>query len=115
MNVHLLSTLNRWSRRSIILLVAALFIVIGLVDSLTGVEITISIFYLLPIAMAAWFLGRAAGLMTAVIATMIWLLADIYGGHAYAYNTIPYWNSAVRFGSFLIVSLSLSTLRASQI
>ena len=36
-------------------------ILIGLIDSVTGAEISLSIFYLVPIGFTTWFAGRKIG------------------------------------------------------
>src|SRR2546428_12504727 len=50
---------------------------IWLADVSTGPEYGFAIFYLIPIAFAAWFLGRLPGLVVAALATPAWISADI--------------------------------------
>src|SRR5215475_10761323 len=48
--------------RSCVLAVALVMIaIIGLVDLITGSEIALSLFYVFPIALVTWRLGRSAG------------------------------------------------------
>ena len=86
---------------------------IGLADYATGEEISISIFYLLPIAITTWFVGRSTGLFFAAISAISWLAADLYGGHRYSHPAFPYWNMLVRFGFFFIILIVLSRLKAA--
>ncbi|MGA7104521.1 MAG: GGDEF domain-containing protein [Candidatus Deferrimicrobiaceae bacterium] len=86
---------------------------IGLTDYATGEEISFSIFYLLPVAVTTWFVGRSTGLFFAVIGAISWLAADLFGGHRYSHPAIPYWNMMVRFGFFLIVLIIMSRLKSA--
>jgi len=43
----------------------ALVLLLGIVDYVTGAEWAFSLFYLLPIALAAWVAGRPAGIRMA--------------------------------------------------
>lgn len=92
----------------------ALIVDVMLLDYLTGGEISFSIFYLIPISLIAWFVGRKAGIFMSVLGAILWLSADLLVGHAYSHPAIPYWNMLVRLGFFLIVTLTLSALRAAQ-
>ncbi len=88
-----------------------LVLIIGLTDYATGEEISFSIFYLLPVAMTTWFVGRNTGLIIASVSAICWLAADLYAGHHYSHPAIPYWNMLVRFGFFLILLIVLSRLK----
>ena len=89
---------------------AALVVVTGAIDYLTGYELAFSIFYVVPVAIAAWYAGRGAGVAICVVSAMVWLLVDLGSGRPYAYPAIPFWNATVRFGFFLIIGNLLSRL-----
>lgn len=82
-------------------------------DYVTGWEISFSIFYLGPVAFAAWRGGRDAGIALAVVAGLAWSVADVLS-HAYAHALIPYWNAAVRLAVFTIVAVSLARIKGLQ-
>lgn len=86
---------------------------IGLTDYATGEELSFSIFYLFPVAITTWFVGRNTGLFFAVISAGCWLAADLFGGHGYSHPAIPYWNMLVRFGFFLVILIILSRLKVA--
>ncbi len=89
----------------------ALSLAVGIADYLTGVEISFSIFYLIPVSVAAWFLGRGPGLFLAAVCAATWFANDsMFGGRAYTHRLIPYWNASVRFGVFAIVTVILTRL-----
>ncbi len=83
---------------------------IGSVDYLTGYEISFSLFYLIPISLLAWFVGRRFGIIASVFGAFVWLLAEIASGQSYSHPTIYFWNSSVRFGFFIIVTLLIAVL-----
>lgn len=87
---------------------------VGVADVVTGPEIAFGLFYLIPIFLVGWFAGRTAGLAISVVAALAWAVADALGGQEYSQPTIRYWNAAVRFGFFAIVTLLLSALRALE-
>jgi diguanylate cyclase (GGDEF)-like protein len=84
---------------------------VGILDILTGPELFVSIFYLIPIFLATWFTERWIGIMVSIASALIWLLADFASGHIYSHPAIPYWNMSVRLGTFLVITFLLSTLK----
>ena len=81
--------------------------VVGAIDYVTGPEISFSIFYLLPVSLAAWRAGLPWGCLMALASAGIWMAVDIVTGHTYSHVTIPWWNAGVRLGFFLIVTVAL--------
>ena len=55
----------------------ALVLVVGTVDYLTGFERSFLVFYLVPIAWGAWFLGRSYGILISIISFAFWLFGDL--------------------------------------
>jgi len=100
--------------RPVLLLAGTIVVIfIGFADYATGEEISISIFYLLPVAFTTWFAGRSTGIFFAALSAISWLAADLFGGHRYSHPAIPYWNMLVRFGFFFIILIVLSRLKAA--
>jgi diguanylate cyclase (GGDEF)-like protein len=94
----------RHAPKPLIFLAATLLtLIIGTLDWLTGPEYASSIFYLLPIAAASWYVHLRAGVAMAVLGAGIWVLADILANAHYSSAFVPVWNTAVRLGFFLIV------------
>lgn len=88
--------------------------VIGVLDEVTGYELSLSLLYLLPVALAAWHVGRGAGVVVAAWAGLVWFAASWSSGRRFSTSELAAWNTFVRFGFFVITSLLLSALRASQ-
>jgi diguanylate cyclase (GGDEF)-like protein len=89
---------------------AAIFfvILIGYVNHLVGVEISVSILYVLPVSLVSWFVGRREGGFIALASVASWYAADWSFGRYYSHPVIYYWNLAVMFGFFFIVSFAMS-------
>jgi diguanylate cyclase (GGDEF)-like protein len=85
--------------------------VIGFIDYLTGYEIAFSIFYLVPIVLVAWFIGKRSGMLIAIFSAAVWGVADAASGSPYSRPFIPYWNTLVRLGFFVIVNHTLFKLK----
>ena len=102
-------------RKGVVLVTAALFLaIVAYFDYITSIELSFSIFYLIPISLVAWYIGLRAGLLTSVVAAAIWFTLDsIIGRHLYSNPSAKYWNALVRFGFFIIVTVILSRLKIS--
>jgi diguanylate cyclase (GGDEF)-like protein len=85
--------------------------IIGAVDFLTGYEIAFSLFYVLPVALVTWLTNRRLGLVTSFAGAIVWYWADVASGHPYPHPLIPVWNTIIRLGYFVIITLLLSALR----
>jgi diguanylate cyclase (GGDEF)-like protein len=88
-----------------------LLLLISGIDYLTPPQITTSVFYVAPIALAAWFGGRRSGLVMAAAATVAWLVKDIGRGVPYAELWILSWNTAARLSMFAIIALLITEVR----
>jgi signal transduction histidine kinase len=110
--VRLLETLERRSRRFLILAGLGVLVVIGIIDYLTGYEMLFSVFYLLEVALAAWFVGKGFGLVMSVLSALVWIGGDLAAGARYANPLIPAWNALIVMVFYFIVVWLLTSLRA---
>lgn len=89
----------------------AMLALVAWMDQETGVEISFSVFYLLPVSLVAWIAGLVPGLIISIAGAIVWLLMDYtFGGKVYSSPFIAYWNSLVRFCFFAGASVSLSLI-----
>ena len=93
------------------LLILLILIVLGIIDLATGYEYSFSVFYLLPISIAAWYDQYKTTVITILLSAITWLIADINAGHPYSNSIIPFWNALVRLGFFSIVAFLLINVR----
>jgi signal transduction histidine kinase len=93
-----------------VLAVAVLFVVgVGVADSLIGPDVSIAPFYVLPILIATWNLGRAWGFLVAGLAAVAMQLADVRSVET---NVLaPSWNALVWYAVFLFVVWLLAIIR----
>ena len=86
--------------------------VIGIIDFLTGYEISFSVLYVIPVSFVTWYTNRRLGFVISIASAFVWLAADIAPGNLYSHPLIPIWNSLVRLVFFVIITLLLSSLKS---
>ncbi len=90
-----------------------LLAMVAAVDYLTGWEISVTIFYLPPIVLAAWAVGKRAGILFALLGALVWVLVDALSGHPKAYTLVRFWNALVLAGYFVITVIILAKLKVA--
>jgi signal transduction histidine kinase len=94
------------------LLGLAFIAVVGVLDYLTGPNISLSLLYLMPIGLVTWNLGRRWGAVTVVVATVVGIASDVLSDPQLgATRLLPYWDAVVRFAVFLAFAMLLDTLK----
>jgi len=86
---------------------------LGWIDRVTGYELGLFAFYTAPVAVVAWHLGQGPGIITALIASIIWYVADRYSGDRYSAPFYGYWNTGMHFATFLINAITFSKMKSS--
>ncbi|HEX9251802.1 MAG TPA: SpoIIE family protein phosphatase, partial [Ignavibacteriaceae bacterium] len=107
----LINKISKMNRTSLIGSSILLLCFIGFIDWSTGTELSISIFYLIPIAICAWFVNKWTGVVLAIISITIWFLSDYFDSSSYNHPITPYWNALIMLGIFVLVSELLSALK----
>jgi diguanylate cyclase (GGDEF)-like protein len=98
-------------RLHVVAVAIAAVLLVGAVDYVTGAEASVAPLYLMPIALATWFVSLRAGLLVAGLATVIRLQDLWLTTHHYAHPLTPYWNGVVELGFFVVVAAILARLR----
>jgi signal transduction histidine kinase len=83
----------------LILLIAA----VGLTDYLTGINISVGIFYLVPILLATAWYGRRAGAGIVLLTTALRFIADKLWAEPASLPLFVYWNTTASVITFLFV------------
>jgi hypothetical protein len=78
--------------------------VLGYLDYLTGLEIVIFSFYLIPIRLASVRLGMLGGILVSMSAALAWGVSDYFAGQMYSNQLVILWNMLMRLFSFFIVA-----------
>lgn len=86
-----------------------LLLFVGIADYLTGYELSLMFFYLPPIVLVTWNVGRRAGILVSAAAAAMWCFIDLLGQHTYSRPVLRYWNAVEAFLLFSTV-LYLSLL-----
>ena len=110
----MLGFVEQLKNRSRFALIAFAFLIIGivgLIDYLTGHEISFSVFYLLGVSLAVWFVGKWCGALVSVLSVAVWVAGDIASGARFSSPLIPIWNAAILLTFYLIVVWLLARLR----
>ena len=105
--------LARCSYLQIIGFAACDALIIGFIDHLTGYEVSVSLLYLAPVLLAAWYAGPGAGAIISLLCCLSWFVADVAAGQAIGHPVIETWNSLVRLAYFIAIALFASALRKS--
>jgi len=66
----LIDYLNRQGKSRLLGAAIILVILIGYVNHLAGMEIAVSILYLLPVSLVGWFVGRKEGGFIALVSSV---------------------------------------------
>lgn len=106
-------SVKRRNYRKFLLAISCLLaaVLVGVIRFLTGPEFALSLFYVLPIALATWYAGRWVGIMVSLASAVSWLIADLSMLSAFSSTLIPYLNETFRLIVFLIITLILTKLK----
>jgi signal transduction histidine kinase len=85
---------------------------IGIVDYFTGFELSLLVFYFIPVCLAVATIGWRFGTATAVLSVATWLFGDIAAGAKFSSPVVPGWNALIALGTYLIVVWLLASLIA---
>jgi len=84
---------------------------VGWLDHKTGPAISFALFYVPPVAMAAWFGGRRVGLIAAFASAAAWFIAGIPETAQLSTPLIYCWNVTTRLLIYSLVALLVAALR----
>ncbi len=111
--------MSRWIKKIEIqprafFVVSALVVVVavGLVDYATSREISFSVFYLLALGLAAWFVGRSYGFFISILSVTVSLAGDLAAGPRNATAWVVGWNASIVLAFYLVVVWLLDRLRS---
>jgi len=108
---RLLTSLELLSKSWLIAIAIGTVFIVVFIDYVTGIELSLSLFYLIPITMAAWALGKNAGLTLSVLCATTWLITNLLAGQFFSNVFIGIWNTMIRFGFYATVTILLAELR----
>ncbi|MFA5073163.1 MAG: diguanylate cyclase [Nitrospirota bacterium] len=108
--IRLIEYLGSRSAWTLMQTALAFVVAIGFADYLTGHELSLFLFYLVPVAIVTLYGGIWPGLFVSLASASAWLLADLLTVKTYSHPIIPYWNAAVRMTILFIVVILQNAL-----
>lgn len=100
--------------KGLLLLGFGLISLVGLADYFTGYEISITLFYLIPIFLLTWFINEWTGALAALASSIAWFVSDYTAGHHYSHELIRYWSAIIYFGFFITFVIVLTNFRKTK-
>jgi signal transduction histidine kinase len=85
-----------------------LLAMVGYGDYITGYELTMLVFYLLPILYIQRYVGLGSAFVMALISALVWLFVNVAAGQHYSDLLTPIWNTSARLVVFLLVVILFS-------
>lgn len=80
-------------------------------DFITGYELSFSLFYIIPISFAAWFISLRLGFFFCFFCAGLWGTLDILSGQDYSSSFYMLWNPLVRLGFFVVTVKLLEVIK----
>ena len=103
------------AKSAIVALTFGIFTLVAVIDFITGYEISCTVFYLLAIGIATWYISAPFGVIISILSDLSTSLANILTGQKYTNRFAPYWDAAILLAFYLIVVWLLRSLRLNQI
>jgi len=108
----LVSALERLPRAGVVAGAALLVAGTTLLDAVTGENISVSIFYAIPILLVTWQIGLAAGLAANLLCALVRLSLVVGWQGADPFRRPElYWNLVVEGATFILLTLIVAALR----
>ena len=106
--MNFLAYFEKLSKPFVVALGFILIGIVGIIDYLTGYELSFSLFYLIPITLVTWYAGQRFGLAMSLVSALVWSIIDVASGAKYSHPLIYVWNTLIILVFFVIVTLLLS-------
>lgn len=88
--------------------------ILGILDFLSGNEVTLSLFYLLPIVLVTWAVDRKTGLFLSFLSGLTLLGAEIAAGQQYSHPLFYLLNTLIRTLFYVVVVYLVTELKKSR-
>lgn len=105
---------EQYSKTLMMSLCLLLVAIIGAVDWITGFELSFLVFYLIPVALAVWFVGDVFAIVISLLSVGVWVAGDVSAGAKYSQPFVPVWNALIALSFIFVVVAILRRLRNLQ-
>ncbi|MGH6877936.1 MAG: sensor histidine kinase [Rhizomicrobium sp.] len=104
--------LGREPRAVVAVCAVLLTFLVAYLDYESGPGISMSAYYLLPLALAAWYVGWRFAVAIVVVGIAVWILANVFDGDPnFRRPPVVAWNATVQIVSDAIVVFTVTRLR----
>jgi len=104
---------NKTLKHVVFALSLSLVVMMGWIDYATGPDFTMLLFYLIPVLLTAWIVGKCAAVITSVVSAVVLLIVDNVGMEHAPLSLALYWNDATKLIFFLFVTYIISSLKSA--
>ncbi|MEO6741552.1 MAG: hypothetical protein ABIP20_14995 [Chthoniobacteraceae bacterium] len=91
-----------------------LALLVGYADYVNGYDVSMAVFYAVPVIIAVWYGDRPSGLFMALFAVLVRFTADWANGHPYSSEGIRIWNITVAVAFLILIVVGFSAVRAQM-
>jgi diguanylate cyclase (GGDEF)-like protein len=110
-----LSRINQWLQNApswfVVMLCMLVVILLGRVDAIIQPHASEDFLYVVAVAVAAWYVGRLAGIGIAAFAAVMWFVFSILDSQVSTSYFLRAWDAFSLLVIYLIVAFSISTLK----
>ena len=89
----------------------ALLLTVTVLDYVSGSEMALSFFYLIPISIAGWYIGQKTAIVVALLGALAFPVTDALAVGPYDELWTGFWNFMVRAATLTTMALILSRLK----
>src|SRR4029079_5991428 len=100
------------SRGLFVLAAFAIVMPVGVVDYATGWELSFSVFYLLALGLATWFVGKRFAFFISVLSVLVSTDRHFATGGISSNRLVPWLNASIMLVFYVVVVWLLAKLRA---
>jgi signal transduction histidine kinase len=102
-----LSKLSAWQVTTFAITILSL---IAYLDYITGYEISVAFFYMGPIVLVTWYMGKKAGIIVSLLSGSMLLAINILSLHVYSHPAIRYLNTCLDLMGYFTITFLVSEL-----
>ena len=88
---------------------------VGVLDYVSGYEVSMFVFYGVPILAVAWWCDQKSAFVLAAVCALLWIWADALAGHVYEHEWMRVWEPLARFVYFGFVAAAGSALKRQHV
>lgn len=87
---------------------------LGFIDYHLAANVTLELFFLIPVSLVVWSEGKKAGIFISVASAIAGLIAELASNPSHTLSTVPYWNAVSNLGLFMIITWLLPVLKRER-